>query len=155
RRLGLWFVVNVPPNADLAASIKSYAEGASQLVARFGDFASDFQRAQTQGAVQHWLEQGAPNDLAQTFATLPFLSEVPEIILLGESAKADVIASADAYGAMGAELALDRLRTDAAKIAIDDYWDRLALRRILDDLYAGQRVLAGRALAKNGVADGK
>jgi glutamate dehydrogenase len=41
---------------------------------------------------------------------------------------------------------LDRLRVLASRIVTADHWDRLALRRIIDDLYSAQRLLAGDAL---------
>jgi len=48
---------------------------------------------------------------------------------------------------MGALVGLDRLRALAARISAADHWDRLALRRIVDDLYGAQRLLAADALA--------
>ena len=42
----------------------------------------------------------------------------------------------------------DRNRGSTA--AVDDYWDRLALRRIMDDLCAVQRVLAARVMDEKG-----
>jgi glutamate dehydrogenase len=43
---------------------------------------------------------------------------------------------------------LDRLRSLANRIIAADHWDRLALRRITDDLYSAQRLLACDALAR-------
>jgi glutamate dehydrogenase len=42
---------------------------------------------------------------------------------------------------------LDRLRGLADRIVGAEHWDRLAVRRILDDLYVGQRGLAASALS--------
>ena len=62
---------------------------------------------------------------------------------------------------MGAEVGLDRLRGLARRIGGAEHWDRLAVRRISDDLFAGQRALSSAALAmlpagqaKGGRADG-
>jgi glutamate dehydrogenase len=49
---------------------------------------------------------------------------------------------------MGALVGLDRLRVLAGRIVTADHWDRLALRRIIDDLYSAQRLLAGDALLR-------
>ncbi|HXJ02802.1 MAG TPA: hypothetical protein VNH44_16395, partial [Micropepsaceae bacterium] len=43
---------------------------------------------------------------------------------------------------------LDRLRALAGRIVLADHWDRLALRRIVDDLFSAQRLLACDALAR-------
>ena len=48
---------------------------------------------------------------------------------------------------MGAEVGLDRLRGLARRISGGEHWDRLAIRRIIDDLFAGQRALTASALA--------
>ena len=53
---------------------------------------------------------------------------------------------AGAYFALGATIGLDRLRGLAARISGGEHWDRLAVRRIVDDLYAGQRGLVSDAL---------
>jgi glutamate dehydrogenase len=45
---------------------------------------------------------------------------------------------------------LDRLRALARRIATTDHWDRLALRRMTDDLYSAQRMMSAAALAETG-----
>jgi glutamate dehydrogenase len=47
-------------------------------------------------------------------------------------------------------IGLDRLRALAARIATADHWDRLALRRIVDDLYAAQRMISAEVLSGGG-----
>jgi len=49
---------------------------------------------------------------------------------------------------MGALIGIDRLRALAGEIAGTDHWDRLALRRIVDDLYMAQRLLTAEALQR-------
>jgi glutamate dehydrogenase len=53
---------------------------------------------------------------------------------------------AGGYFAVGAAVGLDRLRGLAGRISGHEHWDRLAVRRIVDDLFAGQRALAADAL---------
>ena len=48
---------------------------------------------------------------------------------------------------MGAAIGIDRLRGLAARIGAKEHWDRLAIRRIADDLFAGQRALTAEALS--------
>ena len=54
------------------------------------------------------------------------------------------------YFALGEVLGLDRLRLLAAKFAPPEHWDRLALRRLMDDLSQSQRAIATR-LMKSGM----
>ena len=81
-------------------------------------------------------------------AVLPLLAAVPEIILLGEGQSVSAEAAARVYFAVGSLVGLDSLRALAGRIAVADHWDRLALRRIVDDLFSAQRLLACDALAR-------
>ena len=54
---------------------------------------------------------------------------------------------AGAYFGVGTLLGLDRLRGLASRIAAEEHWDRLAIRRIVDDLFSSQRALTAQALA--------
>ncbi len=48
---------------------------------------------------------------------------------------------------MGSTVGIDRLRALAGRIAAKEHWDRLAIRRIADDLFSGQRALTAEALS--------
>jgi glutamate dehydrogenase len=53
------------------------------------------------------------------------------------------------YFDLGARLGLDRLRAVAARFAPPDHWDRLALRRLMDDLSSAQRGIARKLLRES------
>jgi glutamate dehydrogenase len=73
---------------------------------------------------------------------------VPEIVLLAEAQTAPAHTAAQIYFAVGAAVGLDRLRALASRIVAAEHWDRLALRRIVDDLFSAQRLLACDALSR-------
>jgi glutamate dehydrogenase len=79
---------------------------------------------------------------------LPLLSAAPEIAQLSHSRSVDIDLVAGAYFEIGEIVGLDRLRGLAARITASEHWDRLAIRRIVDDLYAGQRALTAKVLAQ-------
>jgi glutamate dehydrogenase len=49
------------------------------------------------------------------------------------------------YRKVGEALSLDRLRAAAVALRPDQHWERLALRRTLEDLFEDQRVIAEAA----------
>ena len=102
----------------------------------------------TQARIAELVGAGVPKDVAEDVAVLPLLGAAPEVVLLAEAEKVAVDAAAHAYFAMGALIGLDRLRALAGNIATADHWDRLALRRIIDDLYMAQRLLTSEALKR-------
>jgi len=158
RRLGLWFITNVPANADLAAIIALYRAGVENLRGTFSSLVSPYEARDTEGHIKRLVDAGVPLDVAEDVAVLPLLSGAPEIAQLARSRALSVDLVAGAYFAMGAAVGIDRLRGLAARIGANEHWDRLAIRRIADDLFAGQRALTAEALdgagAKGDRADG-
>ena len=148
RRLGLWFLVNVPSRADIAEAIARYRAGVEALRGSFSTLVSPYEAQGTEVRIAELQKAGVPLDIAEDVAVLPLLGGAPEIVLLAEARNLPIDFVAGAYFAMGAAVGLDRLRGLAGRIAGREHWDRLAVRRIVDDLFAAQRVLAAEALAR-------
>ena len=100
--------------------------------------------------IMEFVNAGVPFELAEDIAILPLLGAVPEIIMLSQTQRVSAWDAARIYFAAGATVGLDRLRALAARIPTADHWDRLALRRILDDLYAAQRTISAEVLSAGG-----
>ncbi|MGD0192739.1 MAG: NAD-glutamate dehydrogenase [Rhizomicrobium sp.] len=147
RRLGLWFLVNVPANVDLGECIARYRSGVESLRGTFSTLVSSYERHDTEARIHEMTKAGAPLDIAEDIAVLPLLGGAPEIVMLAHARSWPIDLIAGAYFAVGAEVGVDRLRGLALQIKGTEHWDRLAIRRIVDDLFAGQRALAADALA--------
>ena len=147
RRLGLWFIVQLPA-AGVGETIRTYGAGFAALKGRFSSLVSPLEAASVEARIAAFTKAGVPLDVAEDAAILPLLGAVPEIILLAETEGVSAESAGQAYFAMGSLVGLDRLRSLAVRIAATDHWDRLALRRIVDDLYSAQRQLAGEALGR-------
>jgi glutamate dehydrogenase len=148
RRLGLWFIVQLPPESGLAQTVETYGAGFAALKGRFSGLVSPLEAKATETRIAELQKAGVPLAIAEDAGTLPLLGAAPEIVLLSQTCGITVEDAAGAYFAMGGLVGLDRLRALAQDIASADHWDRLALRRIVDDLYAAQRQLSGAALAQ-------
>ncbi len=148
RRLGLWFIVNVPGNAALGDMIARYRAGTDQLRGTFSSLISPYEAHDTEARIAELTKAGAPLEMAEDVAVLPLLSAAPEIVQLAFSRALDIDLVAGAYFAIGESVGLDRLRGLASRIVAIEHWDRLAIRRIRDDLFAGQRALTAHALVK-------
>ena len=147
RRLGLWFLMHLPAGADIAETTRSYAAGVAALRGRFAGLISSFEAQATEARIADLQAAGVPLDVAEDVAVLPLMGAAPEIVLLAQMNNVPVDAAAGAYFAVGTLVGLDRLRGLAERVAASDHWDRLAIRRIVDDLFASQRRLAAEALA--------
>ncbi len=147
RRLGLWFLVNVPADADLGETIARHRAGVEALSGTFSSLVSPYEAHDTEARIQQLQQAGAPLDVAEDVAVLPLLGAAPEIAQLAFNRSLDVDLVAGAYFAVGAIVGLDRVRGLAWRISGTEHWDRLAIRRIVDDLFAGQRALTAQVLA--------
>jgi len=147
RRIGLWFIVQLPV-ADIGETVKMYSARFGALRGRFSGLVSPLEAEAVEARIAALKQAGMPFDVAEDIAILPLLSAVPEIVLLAQNQGISAEDAARTYFAMGALVGLDRLRSLAGRIMASDHWDRLALRRIADDLYSAQRRLACDALAR-------
>ena len=146
RRLGLWFLTHVGAKEDLNATIALYRAGVEALRGQYRDFVSPEQAQDVQARIARF--KGAPAELARDVGLLPLLGVAPEIAQLARGRQVATVARL--YFGLGALLGLDRLRLLAGHIAPAEHWDRLAIRRLVDDLFAAQRALAQSLL--NGMA---
>jgi glutamate dehydrogenase len=147
RRLGLWFITNVPAEADLGETVSLYRRGMENLRGTFSSLISPYEAHDTEARIAALTSAGAPADVAEDIGVLPLMAAAPEVALLAHNQSLNLDLVAGAYFAMGAEVGLDRLRGLAQRITGGEHWDRLAIRRISDDLFAGQRALTAAALA--------
>jgi glutamate dehydrogenase len=146
RRLGLWFLTNVPANADLSESVSRYRAGIEALRGTFSSLVSDYEMEDTMAHIERLMQAGVPEELAHDIAALPLWSTAPEIAQLAHARSLDIDLVAGAYFSIGGIVGLDRLRGLASRINAGEHWDRLAIRRIVDDLYTSQRALTSQAL---------
>ena len=152
RRLGLWFMLQLP-SAPIAGTIETYKSGFSALKGRFSGLISPLEKRIVEPRIAELQASGMPMDIAEDSAILPLLSAVPEIIMLAETRRMSVETAAQIFYAVGAITGLDRLRGLASRIATSDHWDRLALRRMVDDLYSAQRLISCEAVTNANVTD--
>ena len=110
RRLGLWFLSNVPANADLADAVALYRAGVEALRGTYASLVSEYELQDSMACIKKLMDVGVPEDLAHDVSALPLWSTAPEIAQLAHARNLDVDLVAGAYFAVGTLLGLDRLR---------------------------------------------
>jgi glutamate dehydrogenase len=144
RRLTPWFLTHVETGPTLAETIALHRAGCEALQS---SLALD---ADAQAQETAWRAAGVPEDIAHRLALLPALAAAPDIALLAHKEKQPVPHVAALYFALGKISGADRLRGWSAALTPSQHWDRLALRRLNEDLSATQRALTHRLLATDG-----
>ena len=140
RRAARWLLSHVPATAPIADTVAQYRAGVEALRENYVLTAPDQARiAELKGA-------GVPEELARDMALLTPLAAALDVALLAHETGSPPANVAPLYFALGETLGLDRLRALAGKFAPPEHWDRLALRRLMDDLSQSQRAITARLL---------
>jgi len=91
------------------------------------------------------IEEGAPAELAQDAALLRPLAAALDIADLARKNGWEIGPASHLYRAIGLQCGLDSLREAALSLTLREHWDRLVIRRAVEDLYEDQRRLAEAA----------
>ena len=146
RRLGLWFITNIPADADLGETVALYRRGMETLHGTFSSLISPYEAHDTETRIAALTAAGAPIDVAEDVGVLPLMAAAPEVALLAYNQSLNLDLVVGAYFAMGAEVGLDRLRGLAgAHQRRRALGPALRSGAISDDLFAGQRALTAPA----------
>jgi glutamate dehydrogenase len=136
QRVAPWFLAR--HEDDIAAAITLYRGGVEALRASLPEGLT--------------LDPDLPPDVARDVALLPKLATTLDIARLAADTGADIAMVAALHDGVGSALGLARLHELAARLTLPDHWDRLALRRLLDDLAGAQAALSAKLLKSGGGA---
>jgi glutamate dehydrogenase len=111
------------------------------------------ERARAEARAERFIAEGAPEDLARDTAMLAAFTPALDVSDMAERVQWPVPAASRLFRAVSARFGLDRLRGAALAFELPQHWDRLALRRTLEELFEDQRLLA-EAVARHAGAPG-
>jgi glutamate dehydrogenase len=129
----------------VAALIEAYADPVGeQLQAGLALF-TPYERAAAEAKLETLRQAGAPEPLAAHAALFGGMVQALGVADLAAETGSPPRAAAVLFRGAGAVLGLDRARDAAAALQLPAHYDRLALRRTLEELDGVQRALAARA----------
>jgi glutamate dehydrogenase len=132
-----------PPSIE--AVVASYGEAAKVHRTQLWDQLDEAERARVEHSRAKLTKLGAPEDLARDAALLLPLTTALDIADLARASAWPVPAAAAVYSEIGSQFGLDALRAAAGGLSLSEHWDRLVVRRAVEDFYANQLALAGAA----------
>ena len=130
----------------VGSMIAAYQPAADALRAAGPDVLSRYEQNRYESRVATFVGLGAPEALARDIAMLRPMVATADIGDLATEMGWSAPAMARLYHQVGAAFDFDRLRVAAGSIASGDHFDRLAVRRLIQDLMAEQQQLT-RAVA--------
>ena len=129
-----------PPSIDVVTAC--YSKATALRRARLWDELGEAERARAEARRAGFIEAGAPEDLARDAALLMPLTTALDIADLSRRSGWEVQPAAQLYTAIGGQFGLDALRAAAGGLTLTEHWDRLVVRRAVEDFYADQLKLA-------------
>ncbi len=149
RRQTVWLTRRAQrAGSTVQALIDAYQPVADALKPHGGEVLSRFEQARLQARIDAFRALGAPDDLAQTVALLRPTVATADIGDLAREAGWDAPSMARLYHQVGAAFDFDRLRAATGGVPSHDRFDRMAVRRLIQDLMAEQVALT-RAVARS------
>ncbi len=143
-RRGRGFEQATPRPLDL--TINAYRPGVEELRGYALDVISEYECDRVRARTAELIEAGAPEDLAADVAGLRPLTASSDVIDLAERRGWPLRAAARLYHAFGARFRFDELRSVGGELSSSLHWDRLAVRRLIEDLYGEQQSLVEIAM---------
>ena len=128
--------------------IEAYRPAADSLRSAGGAVLSRFEQARLEARIAAFTDLGVSRTMARDFAMLRPLVATADIGDLAREAGWPEPAMAMLYHQVGAAFDFDRLRAAAGAVPSADHFDRLAVRRLIEDLMNEQRALT-RAVARS------
>ena len=140
----------------IATCVERRANGLSKVDESWANVLSTYDNRRTTARIGRFMRDCVPRELAQDVALLRPRATCFDVIELTEKTGWSVRKSAELFYGIGGRFKIDRLRSALQKLTPETQWDELARRRIEEDFYAVQAVLARDAakpfLKKKGCA---
>lgn len=120
----------------LTEVINAYQTGIATLLSAQGVLSPN-EAARVETRAQKLISAGGPEDLSRRVSALLSWTSAIDMVDLAEGG--DVVEAARLYLATGERFGFDRLRAGAGELYSADPWDRMAIRRLIEDIYAEQK----------------
>ncbi|HZC15722.1 MAG TPA: NAD-glutamate dehydrogenase, partial [Caulobacteraceae bacterium] len=125
----------------VAALVGAYQPTMDELRRAGPDILSPFEQKIVARRIRAFRRGGAPNEIAVGLASLGLLTTACDLADLAKAADWPVRAAAILYHQAGSAFGFDRLRAGAGSLRAADSFERLAVRRLIEDLVVEQTAL--------------
>ncbi|MDP2260140.1 MAG: NAD-glutamate dehydrogenase [Caulobacter sp.] len=130
-----------------------YGAGMDELRSLTPGILSTFEQKNVARRAALFVKDGAPEVLAQKIAALQPLTTATELVDLASGMAWPVAAAARLYHQVGAAFSFDRLRAAAGEKRGGDHFERMAVRRLIEDMLAEQAQVTRAVMTFAGSAD--
>lgn len=141
-RQTFWFLRNSNGRINIEETVKTFKSDIENFTGKLGDMLNKEFADSINATSSNLQNAGVPEALAKTIAGLPALASACDIALVAKTTKLPLEFIGKLYFELGDELGFNWLRAQGANLTGQTYWQRLALRNMVDSLFEHQRRLA-------------
>ncbi len=142
----LWFLHNGDRPFDINTQVDAFRGGVAKLMAHIDQALPDAHMKELMARAKPLIGQGVPKEVAIEVAAQVNLLSALDIVSLATARKMDVVAASRLYFSVGGRFRLGDLRRAAGGLASETHWQKLAIRAVIDELFAHQKALAAQVL---------
>ena len=147
RSLAFWLARRaVRDKASVQQLVEAYGPSVKTLTGMAPAILSPFEQKTVAKRVKAYVADGAPEALAQAVAALQPLTTAADLVDLANASSWSVENVARLYHQVGAAFGFDRLRGAAGSFVGGDAFERLAVRRLIEDLLTEQTAITEAVL---------
>ncbi|HEU0152438.1 MAG TPA: NAD-glutamate dehydrogenase domain-containing protein, partial [Arenimonas sp.] len=150
RNMTRWLLNRPGENLNIAEKVERYAGGVAALRGALAGLLPGEARADLLADVARWQQLGFPEDLAQAFASLPFLAYALDIVEVAIEQGLPVVDVAAAYFSLSDALHTKWLMDSVEALPVEGRWHAQARGVLRDELQAQQRALVAQVLGAAG-----
>ncbi len=143
----VWYVRNVDFSPGLEAVISRFGSGIGEIAAGLDTALPEDMQAARSKRRQELIDGGVPEELAGKLADLDALVSGPDVVLVAGRTGRAIGDTAATFFAAEANFRLDRIVSAARGVPANDYFERLAIDRAIDQIAAAERRLVADMLA--------
>jgi glutamate dehydrogenase len=132
---------------DVDGLITRYGPDFKKLHKLMPGILAPIEQASVQDRMAHLIEAGAPEAMARAVAVLQPLTTAGDLVDITEASSWSLPAVARLYHAAGSVFGFDRVRQAASAYSVGDNFERMALRRLIEDLLSQQADLTRTIMA--------
>ncbi|GGL18985.1 NAD-glutamate dehydrogenase [Caulobacter rhizosphaerae] len=132
--------------STVKAPVEAYGPSVKALSALGTTILSPFEQKAAAKRAKAYVADGAPEALAQAVAALQPMTTAADLVDLGNASSWPVQNVARLYHQVGAAFGFDRLRSAAGSFVGGDAFERLAVRRLIEDMLAEQTAITQAVL---------
>tara|TARA_Y100000052_G_scaffold27564_1_gene36495 strand:+ start:35166 stop:39995 length:4830 start_codon:yes stop_codon:yes gene_type:complete len=153
RRQVFWLAKTRSIDGRIDDLVSLYKPDVQRLLTSGADTLSPYESDLFEKQCAEYREQGAPSSVAESVAIILSMTSATDIVDLARRTGQDVIKIACLFSSVGSVFRFDELRQTALNMTLDQHWDRLAVRGLVETLLVQQNSLAERISANNGNSD--